>query len=1438
MNPLFRLSALCGSLLLAAIFSPYSLTAAPASCLPEKLLADTLAPVLTCPATLTITLSAGRCDTFFQYTVTLTDNEPGATMLQLTGTPPSGATMTIGKTVNLFQATDVAGNTSTCVFSVRVKHPAVPLACRDTLKVALDANCSFSVQYLDFLMGSGYGCTQNFTLEMDTLLPLGDGPWLPPLSTLQGRRSLLGYRVTDAGTASKCSGYLRLRDTIPPSLICQDVVSSSLHGASAWNLAGHKLSGAYPTASDNCIDILYYNLISADSNLLEGGCAQVHYKVLRTWTARDEQDNTASCSQVITLLNPDLDEVQFPTDYAVGCLSTISNSISYPFVALNGENYTLHGSGFKFEVAYKDTLLGLPCEGAAVWQRTWTVKDNCTEKTRRDTHLFEIQDKSRVVVYCKILELLPAKSVDNCTAAIDLPDLYLDDICSRVASVTAFWADVQGTQDSLAGSLTTFPEQTAARRDTLGHFATIPDFPLGQTLVTFVATDPCGNTGTCVSRVSVLDKKPPTAVCDTLITVFLGKNGKAQLYADKFNTASYDNCTASPSSLEFRVHRADGAQNTCSPSPLYDSWARFCCVDLGDTVPVALRVYDIDFGTDTISANRFVGQYSDCTARVLVRDSLPPLCSPMPLINLTCTTWRDEFAQFDPHQFTSCSTDSVLVKIDSSQLTPCGEGKITRSISVFDAQGQHTGTCKQTVSVYSNSLFYVKFPSDTDTYGKCPNALGNTGEPKFYTPTCNQYEMWHTDSLIALLTNPCFSYIRRRWYIKNTCATPGYGNVMRVVPNPEEDLGPTVSSAHVTGVWAPTKAPTVPNGQINNYWWYQNSYGYEYDQHIRLRTLPVSSDAEASGTTSLGSVPYIADSTINDGLLWNHSLFSNPGTQGNNLNEAPSDLTFTIKDSCGMGRLHFSYQLNLDLDGDGTRETKVTSLSCGLGNRGMVQFNNNKPGSTSSWAQFDSRPLQDYQKYCFTVRTDTVGSLFTAHAAWSDGLTSSIVPVQLPYGQHEIIWFVESGCNYWEKNKSILFTVGPANPAQHKVSGHVRTEPGVGIEDVKMSLLAPTLSVPGQKITDDAGAYQFDSPLFESLNYAIAPEKDQNPLNGVSTYDLTIISKHILGLESIASPYRIIAADANRSGSVTTFDIVEIRKLILGIYPKLPNAPSWRFVPKSFVFLQPDNPFVKGFPEKIERINLPADRADEDFVGIKVGDLNGNAIAHAQGQAEDRNGSDPVALETDDRFVQAGETFTTDFWVKKPVAGYQFTLETPGLSVTDVESGPAMSPDHFSLLPDALAVSFEAARGREAHFQVTFKAEKSGALSQMLHLSDRIARSEAYPLGQPIPPAEMKIRFNSVTGAVAEQRRFEVFPNQPNPFGEETLLPFYLPADAQARLTVYDPAGRILLQHSVTFPKGFRSFSLKKRDLGAVFGVLYYRIETESGAATRKMVVD
>ncbi|MBN8679547.1 MAG: hypothetical protein J0M29_15060 [Chitinophagales bacterium] len=128
-------------------------------------------------------------------------------------------------------------------------------------------------------------------------------------------------------------------------------------------------------------------------------------------------------------------------------------------------------------------------------------------------------------------------------------------------------------------------------------------------------------------------------------------------------------------------------------------------------------------------------------------------------------------------------------------------------------------------------------------------------------------------------------------------------------------------------------------------------------------------------------------------------------------------------------------------------------------------------------------------------------------------------------------------------------------------------------------------------------------------DYEITPFHGHNPLNGVTTYDLALISKHILGLESLDDPLKIIAADVNQDGKVTTFDVVVLRKLILGITSELPNGKSWRFIPANHVFLNPLDPFSSPVPEKIIiSHSFPVSCGTYEFKGIKIGDVNFSAI--------------------------------------------------------------------------------------------------------------------------------------------------------------------------------------------------------------------------------------
>ncbi|MCC6413928.1 MAG: hypothetical protein IT270_19925, partial [Saprospiraceae bacterium] len=142
------------------------------------------------------------------------------------------------------------------------------------------------------------------------------------------------------------------------------------------------------------------------------------------------------------------------------------------------------------------------------------------------------------------------------------------------------------------------------------------------------------------------------------------------------------------------------------------------------------------------------------------------------------------------------------------------------------------------------------------------------------------------------------------------------------------------------------------------------------------------------------------------------------------------------------------------------------------------------------------------------------------------------------------------------------------------------------------------------------GCFFFNTTFLPSGGtYTVIPSHDDNHLNGVTTFDGVIILKHILGIDNFDYPHQLIAADVNNSKSVTTFDIADMRKLLLGVYDEFPNNTSWRFYDADHVFPNPANPFVPAFPETISFNGDPM--APIDFKAVKIGDVNCTAIANA-----------------------------------------------------------------------------------------------------------------------------------------------------------------------------------------------------------------------------------
>jgi hypothetical protein len=94
------------------------------SCSFKVIVRDVQPPVITCPANITRPNDPGQCGAVVTYTVTATDNCTSSVVL--TVTPASGSFFPVGVTTVNARATDAAGNTATCSFTVTVNDVEPP----------------------------------------------------------------------------------------------------------------------------------------------------------------------------------------------------------------------------------------------------------------------------------------------------------------------------------------------------------------------------------------------------------------------------------------------------------------------------------------------------------------------------------------------------------------------------------------------------------------------------------------------------------------------------------------------------------------------------------------------------------------------------------------------------------------------------------------------------------------------------------------------------------------------------------------------------------------------------------------------------------------------------------------------------------------------------------------------------------------------------------------------------------------------------------------------------------------------------------------------------------------------------------------------------------------------------------------------------------------
>ncbi|MEL6124069.1 MAG: T9SS type A sorting domain-containing protein, partial [Bacteroidota bacterium] len=326
---------------------------------------------------------------------------------------------------------------------------------------------------------------------------------------------------------------------------------------------------------------------------------------------------------------------------------------------------------------------------------------------------------------------------------------------------------------------------------------------------------------------------------------------------------------------------------------------------------------------------------------------------------------------------------------------------------------------------------------------------------------------------------------------------------------------------------------------------------------------------------------------------------------------------------------------------------------------------------------------------------------------------------------------------------------------------------------------------------------------------------------------------HVLGLQTLDSPYKVIAADINSDEQISAIDLLELRKLILGIYTDLPNNDSWRFVDADQSFDDETSPFP--FAEQLS-VQLGNENAPgQNFVATKIGDVSGNAIANSLIGSKGRSAG-KLALQVTDAAFSAGDVVTVEVAADQfvDIAAYQFTLNTDGLEFVSVTSGAVDMTDESVAVLDAntMTAAWFAPQGvttDEALFTLTFTATKDIVLSEAMAINSSVTTAEAYTAAA--DKLDLALAFDTQIAS-----SFTLLQNEPNPFSEITRIGYELPEAATATLTVFDVTGKTVTSVTQDANAGVNFINIRKADLNAS-GLMYYQLEAGEFTATKKMIV-
>ena len=1276
------------------------------------------------------------------------------------------------------------------------------LVCRGNLNVSLDQNCSVMVSPPMMLTEVAFA-VGDYTIEITDAY----GNVVDNMFDSSDIGNTFDVMVCmNVGIQNCCWGTMTVEDKFPPVLDCNPgpfyVPCNGVNQVPA------------PTATENCSDYVI-KLINEVEEVFE--CETYTGKVTRTYVGVDAAGNSSAvpCVQEIYITRPDLSQISAPPTAVYSCSENFvadENGYPAPWVSLNSGSGSgvpiLCVPGFDSGVACH-TGSGAPLDGVymipgpqdqicntfVLYEDTPLPQINCTQKIMRrfevrewwcggelswfGTQFIEIVDDEGPAITCPAN--MTVTTDYGCNAEVLMPAITPVDGCGAETHVTI---TVEGK--GILGEDGYFP---GAFLESNGGEITLP---VGPNIVTYTAYDACYNSSSCSMTVMVTDRTQPVAICESDVVVSLPSSGNVEVWAQSFDDGSWDECG-------INTYEVTRMASSCDPTDVtdWDDIVSFCCADVGSEVMVALRVTDVSGNTNL------------CMVTVMVQDKTIPSISCPADMTITCIEPYDlnnlSLMFGDPVVDDNCMADDFVEDV-TADINSCGTGTITRDFSISDANGNVVTACQQVITVIIDTPTTendIIWPANEEFFDICNTADTHPdiiGYPEVLDGVCDLMGFNFTDEVFENVPNSAAcAKILRTWKVINWCQTDANGNI--------------VVWEHVQSIVLFNTVDPVISSSCDKI--IATSNDIECSDVFVSLTNTATDDCTPVGALSWSwTIDILADGDASNDISGTGNDASGEYPLGEHI------LSWTVMDLCG--NFDFCDQLVSVVNTKGPNAVCIYGLSAELVPMDIDLDGTNDAEMVVLWAEdFDAE---------------------SAHPCGYDvflSFSADITDTNISFGCNQLgmqsvdLWVTDSngGTAICESFINITNNIEDGLCGNLtdmvNVEGRVATESNKEIESVLVNLEGSNLS----DMTDEEGHYAFANMPMGGA-YQVNPTKNDDLLNGVSTLDIILIQRHILKIAEFSSPYQFIAADVNNSGSVSALDLISLRKVILGVNENFTNNESWRFIDAEYDFYEGIDPLSQLFNEDYNIPSLSNNMA-VDFVGVKIGDVNGSVVTSGYTSEDLENRSlNKLMLEgtVENNALVISVTESID------LRGIQMTIDL-GDHQIDVSELTGIALD---LKADAYYINNEEAyitlswysnsvqklKMGDALFSVQFEEELA---IEEIQINSSITKAEAYD-------KEFGIMEIGYTGPVLGQD-IALYQNEPNPWVSKTSIKFDLDVEQEVVFYFRDATGKLLNKITRKGAAGNNELALDHSDLRGATGVIYYEMQTATDRILKKMII-